>query len=181
MKQKQFILLVNKANARIRNLEKTFGDDVWAVNKVRDMLSTEPIQGITKSGRISKKTYDPDAQERVINTINQFLGWETAKVRGIKKSMNKFRTNIVDKLSDGKVSDKDVNFIYNLYKDKTFASLKKEFRLDSDYWVVYEDAREKAQSEDDFLQMMQDYINYGNDRDVQEKLIKIYNKHFRKK
>ena len=96
MKQKQFILLVNKANARIRSLEKHFDTEVYAVKQIRNMLDIEPIQGITKSGRISKKTYDEETQKRVISAINKFLGMKTATVRGVKKARNNLLKNISD-------------------------------------------------------------------------------------
>lgn len=181
MEQKKFILLVNKANARIRSLEKHFGSDIWSLKTLRNYLDVEPIQGLTKSGRISKRTYDENTQARVIETINRFLDMQTATVRGVKKQRTQFRSNIENKLSDlyKQPTDKELDTLYNLLQSKAVERIIDKTRIGSDFWVLIQDAKQKAiSSEDDLVEYMQQYIDIGNDTQLVRDIKIIYNKYF---
>lgn len=134
------------ANKRIRNIERVYGEESWAINqlytKIRDK---ELVNGINKNGLIRTNKNMSDVQLRAIQkATKEFLDSETSKLGGIKQAIRSVKKGLKGALEDKEhpISNRDINKLYDLVKDKEKRDLTEQIGA-STLWRATRHAKDK--------------------------------------
>lgn len=171
--------LSKRANQRIVRLEKEFGKDTWATKKLRDKLATEPLQAWTKTGRVKvNKSMTTTQMKATIKATQQFLNSKTSTKRGIKQVKKTTIKQLAKSLGtdDEDLTNEEAEALYDMLSDDYVTDILKYIPA-SNFWALIEDAKEAADSQESFISRISDYIEFGNDVDMRNKLIMIYEKY----
>lgn len=136
--------LINQANRRILNIEKTTGiKDGFATKELFDYLTLPNSNYKTKKGRISfSKEYNLDDIRILQKGINNFLSKDTSTVKGIKSKIKEYK----GWFSDRDISYREANAIYRLKTD-----YKKTFEGHSEFWDLARETVEFNYDKEDFI------------------------------
>lgn len=171
--------LSKRANQRIVRLEREFGKDTWATKKLRDKLETEPLQAWSKTGRVKvNKSMTITQMKSTIKATQQFLNSKTSTKRGIKQVRKTTIKNLAKSLGteEEDLTDEEAEALYDMLSDDYVTDIIKYIPA-SDFWALIEDAKESGDSQDSFISRISDYIEFGNDVDMRNKLIMIFEKY----
>lgn len=171
--------LSKRANQRIVRLEREFGKDTWATKKLRDKLSTEPLQAWSKTGRVKvNKSMTTTQMKATIKATQQFLNSKTSTKRGIKQVKKTTIKQLAKSLGtdDEDLTNEEAEALYDMLSDDYVTDILKYIPA-SDFWALIEDAKEAGDSQESFISRISDYIEFGNDVDMRNKLIMIYEKY----
>lgn len=171
--------LSKRANQRILRLEREFGKETWATKKLRDRLEAEPIQAWSKTGRIKvNKRMTTTQMKATIKATQQFLNSKTSTKRGIKQVKKTTIKQLAKSLGteEEDLTDEEAEALYNMLSDDYINDILKYIPA-SNFWALIEDAKEAGDSQDSFISRISDYIEFGNDVDMRNKLIIIYEKY----
>lgn len=171
--------LSKRANQRIVRLEREFGKDTWATKKLRDKLATEPLQAWSKTGRVKvNKSMTTTQMKATIKATQQFLNSKTSTKRGIKQVKKTTIKQLAKSLGTDEedLTDEEAEALYDMLSDDYVTDILKYIPA-SDFWALIEDAKEAGDSQESFISRISDYIEFGNDIDMRNKLIMIYEKY----
>lgn len=171
--------LSKRANQRIVRLEREFGKDTWAAKKLRDKLATEPLQAWTKTGRVKvNKSMTTTQMKATIKATQQFLNSKTSTKRGIKQVKKTTIKQLAKSLGtdDEDLTNEEAETLYDMLSDDYVTDILKYIPA-SNFWALIEDAKEAGDSQESFISRISDYIEFGNDVDMRNKLIMIYEKY----
>ena len=175
--------LIKKANQRIVRIEKRYGKDRWAVKSLKANLNNDLLNAWTKKGRIRiPKNASEDDKEKIKLITEKFMQKEMSSLKGISKieartkEAIRNKTTLKEKSNEELVdlTNEDVELIYEALDDENIDWLMNETRLASDVWVFIEEAKDKRETKDQFIDRVSLYINKTNDKEVKEKLEKIF-------
>ena len=171
--------LSKRANQRIVRLVREFGKDTWATKKLRDKLVTEPLQAWSKTGRVKvNKSMTTTQMKATIKATQQFLNSKTSTKRGIKQVKKTTIKQLAKSLGtdDEDLTNEEAEALYDMLSDDYVTDILKYIPA-SDFWALIEDAKEAGDSQESFISRISDYIEFGNDVDMRNKLIMIYEKY----
>lgn len=170
--------LSKRANQRLVRLEREFGKDTWASKNLRNRLDTTPLNAWTAKGRVRvAKSMSITQLRATIKATNQFLNSATSTKRGINRVRKTTIKSIAQSLSiDREVTVQEAETLYDMFVDNEFTDLLQYMRA-SELWAIIEEASSNMYSENDFIDLMKDYIDFGNDLDMKERLKNIYEKY----
>lgn len=171
--------LSKRANQRIVRLEREFGKDTWATKKLRDKLAAEPLQAWSKTGRVKvNKSMTTTQMKATIKATQQFLNSKTSTKRGIKQVKKTTIKQLAKSLGtdDEDLTNEEAEALYDMLSDDYVTDILKYIPA-SDFWALIEDAKEAGDSQESFISRISDYIEFGNDVDMRNKLIMIYEKY----
>lgn len=171
--------LSKRANQRIVRLEREFGKDTWATKKLRDKLEAEPLQAWSKTGRVKvNKSMTTTQMKATIKATQQFLNSKTSTKRGIKQVKKTTIKQLAKSLGtdDEDLTNEEAEALYDMLSDDYVTDILKYIPA-SDFWALIEDAKEAGDSQESFISRISDYIEFGNDVDMRNKLIMIYEKY----
>lgn len=171
--------LSKRANQRIVRLEREFGKDTWATKKLKDKLVADPLQAWTSSGRIKvNKSMTITQLKATIKATKQFLNSKTSTKSGIKQIKKTTIKSIARSLGtdENDITNEEAETLYNMLSDDYMSDIIRYIPA-SDFWALIEDAKEKNDTKNDFIDRISDYITFGNDKDMIEKLSIIYEKY----
>lgn len=171
--------LSKRANQRIVRLEREFGKDTWATKKLRDKLEVEPLQAWSKTGRVKvNKSMTVTQMKATIKATQQFLNSKTSTKRGIKQIKKTTIKQLAKSLGteEEDLTDEEAEALYDMLSDDYVTDILKYIPA-SNFWALIEDAKEAGDSQDSFISRISDYIEFGNDVDMRNKLIMIYEKY----
>ena len=171
--------LSKRANQRIVRLEREFGKDTWATKKLRDKLATEPLQAWSKTGRVKvNKSMTTTQMKATIKATQQFLNSKTSTKRGIKQVKKTTIKQLAKSLGtdDEDLTNEEAEALYDMLSDDYVTDILKYIPA-SDFWALIEDAKEAGDSQESFISRISDYIEFGNDVDMRNKLVMIYEKY----
>lgn len=160
-------------------MKENFGKDTWATKKLRDRLATEPLQAWTKTGRVKvNKKMTITQMKSTIKATQQFLNSKTSTKRGIKQVRKTTIKNLAKSLGteEEDLTDEEAEALYDMLSDDYVTDILKYIPA-SDFWALIEDAKESGDSQDSFISRISDYIEFGNDVDMRNKLIMIFEKY----
>ena len=168
---------VQKANNRLESLSRKYGSRTWASKKLFNRLDASTLKAV-KRGRVKiTKNMTMTQLSAVRNAVNMFLNSKTSTKAGIKQVKAQTKKSIKESLSlDREIDDADIEEFYDMLTTdafKYFADLIGASTL----WALIEDAREENDSESSFISRMEQYIAIGNDLDMRDKCIELYNKY----
>lgn len=171
--------LSKRANQRIVRLEREFGKDTWATKKLRDKLEAEPLQAWSKTGRVKvNKSMTTTQMKATIKATQQFLNSKTSTKRGIKQVKKTTIKQLAKSLGtdDEDLTNEEAEALYDMLSDDYVTDILKYIPA-SDFWALIEDAKEAGDSQESFISRISDYIEFGNDVDMRNKLVMIYEKY----
>ena len=171
--------LSKRANQRLVRLEREFGKDTWASKKLRNRLESEPIQAWTSSGRVKvNKSMSMTQMRAAIKATEQFLVSKTSTVSGVKKVRKTTIKGLAKSLGtdEESLTNEEAEALYDMLSDDYVADILKYIPA-SEFWSLIQDAKEHHDTEQQFINRMKDYIEFGNDKDMVIKLTSIYNKY----
>lgn len=171
--------LSKRANQRIVRLEREFGKDTWATKKLRDKLDAEPLQAWSKTGRVKvNKSMTVTQMKATIKATQQFLNSKTSTKRGIKQIKKTTIKQLAKSLGteEEDLTDEEAEALYDMLSDDYVTDILKYIPA-SDFWALIEDAKEAGDNQDSFISRISDYIEFGNDVDMRNKLVMIYEKY----
>ena len=174
-------ILSKRANQRLVRLERAFGKDSWASKRLRNKLDIESLQAWTKTGRVKvNKSMTITQMKATIKATQQFLNSKTSTVKGVKSVRKTTISQIAKSLGtdEEELSNEEAETLYDLLTDDYITDLLK-YIPPSELWAIIEDAREKNDTEDQFIDRIEDYIDFGNDVDMINKLKHIYEKYIK--
>lgn len=171
--------LSKRANQRIVRLEREFGKNTWATKKLRDKLEAEPLQAWSKTGRVKvNKSMTTTQMKATIKATQQFLNSKTSTKRGIKQVKKTTIKQLAKSLGtdDEDLTNEEAEALYDMLSDDYVTDILKYIPA-SDFWALIEDAKEAGDSQESFISRISDYIEFGNDVDMRNKLVMIYEKY----
>jgi len=180
---KQTLKNTQKVNQRIRSLNRRYRKGTWAVKRLINRLDTN-ILSVWKNGRIELNKNLTQSQLIAINkATNQFLESKTSTKLGIKEVSSNIKESLKETLSDDikELTNEEVDFMYDMLGDDNFSYFNKDredtnFIGASELWIVIDEAINKGDDEDTFLNRMNVFVNV-NDENIRNKAINIYNKY----
>ena len=160
--------LSKQANQRIVRLEKLTGQkESFATKQLIDYLSSEPVSGITKQGRIRASKSMSDTQ--MINTIKatkQFLESSSSTEKGVKQILKEYETK-----AEKPISFKQANILYQ--SGKSYEWIYEDIPK-SDFWSFVQKANESNWSKETFIEQIQNYMSREIDTQVLLDLEALY-------
>ena len=134
------------ANKRIRNIERVYGEESWAINQLYNKIrDKELVNGINKNGLIRVNKTMSDVQLKAIQkATKEFIDSQTSKLTGIKKAIRLTKKGLAGVLGDKDhpISNKDINKLYDLVRDKEKRDLTEQIGA-SKLWAETRHAKDK--------------------------------------
>lgn len=171
--------LSKRANQRLVRLERNFGENTWASRKLKARLESNPLQSWTSTGRVALRKDMTITQLRAtIKATQQFLNSKTSTKRGITQVKKTTLKAIAQSMGvDGdNISDSEAEALYDMLSDDYVTDIIR-FIPASELWALVEDAKEQNDTKEQFIDRIKDYIDFGNDVDMVNKLSVIYNRY----
>ena len=172
------VRLTGRVNKRINDINIAYGKDSWSTGNLKQRLSVKGID-VIRSGRVKiPKNLSEKELKIVENALNKFLSSKTSSVKGIQDVIRKQKRNIKASLSDEdiQITDKEAETLYNFFENKDFNRVS-DYIGASDLWAILQDSKSKELSEENFIKSISNYIDIGNDTDMRNSLLNIYNKY----
>lgn len=177
---------VDKANARLRNLEKAGEYNSWASKKLFDRLDTQTLkvlQRYRKGGKIERINLTRQLTNTQLIAIEkatrQFLVSKTSTIKGIKNVKTSTIKAIQTTLSEEdavKVTEEDAQFYYKMLGESDFDFFADKIGA-STLWTLIDSAKESNSSLNSWINTLSNYIEFKEDADVRDMAINLYNKY----
>lgn len=161
------------------DLKEHSGKDTWAIKKLRAKLATEPLLAWTRTGRVRvNKSMSITQMRATIKAVQQFLNSKTSRVGGVKEVRKTTIKSIAKSMGteEEDLSNEEAEALYDMLSDDYVTDILKYIPA-SEFWALIEDAKENGDTEQQFIDRIKDYIEFGNDLDMKNKLIVIYVKY----
>lgn len=172
----QLKIKIKEVNKRIEKIEKKYGSDKWAVKKLKSRLNISEINGLDKNGRVKRISGKDKMKMKAVNkALDLFLSAKTSTIEGIEDTIIKSKKTIKEVLNDEDedLDDEDVETFYDFYIDNDFKWLV-NYIEPSELMVLIQVARGENYTEKKFINELNNYIAYGNDKDITNKLKRLY-------
>ena len=141
---------------------------------MRNKLDSELIGAWTDSSRIKlNKSMTLTQLRAVAKATRQFLNSKTSTVSGVKKQIKAIKKGFQKSLD---LTDEEAEAIYEAF-DEDLLQWIYRYIEPSEFWALVQEAKEMNYSENQWLKLIEDYIYIGNDDDIKEKLILIYERY----
>lgn len=169
MNEQELQRLIDKANRRLREIEKLTGlKTAFAGQELKEHLDTDKIKGWSPIGRIRILPDMSESQKIAIEKATKnFLKDELSTVTGIKKLTAKY----------SKESGKEISFrysarLYGAYKNWKY--YQRKYDLDSHFWNDIAPEVD-THNKEEFIDIVMRYINVEIDKSVLKDLSELYN------
>lgn len=183
---RQTVDQVNKANKRLRSLQKEGYYNSWASKKLFKRLDVKDLDVLdrTKKGsrvnriKLNNRLTNTDLIA-ILKATSQFLLSKTSTARGIKSVESSVKKSLYQTLkvdADTKITEEDIEDYYEMLSNDDFDYFSEKIGA-STLWNVIEEAKEElAVNENKFITILNRYITI-NDEKVRNKAIRLYNKY----
>lgn len=173
----EVIEMQREANQRLNETQRIFGVNTWASKKLQERLSIDNIDVWSEFNNKVTVGYIKDITKlkAIKKALNNFLASETSTVKGIKNVIRKQKKVLGDIELDEDDLESNMT-MYDYMSDDAFRDLSRYIPA-SELVAFLEYARESNLSESKFLDEVENYISFGNDEDMKERLINLYNKY----
>lgn len=169
MNEQDLQRLIDKANRRLREIEKLTGlKTAFAGQELKDYLDTDKVKGWSPIGRIRLLPDMTESQKIAIEKATKnFLKDELSTVTGIKKLTAKY----------SKEYGKEISFrysarLYGAYRNWKY--YQRKYDLDSQFWNDIAPEVDDHNKEE-FIDIVSRYINVEIDKSVLKDLSELYN------
>lgn len=169
---KQVVKNVKKVNAMLQMLRGQIDKKHpgWAATRMLNYLSADIINAVTKKGYIKyNNNLSIGQMNAIIKATNSFLNSKTSTVQGVKEA----RQKIIDeyRLSQD-LSYKQAESLYSFFESDDY-KLTDEVKYEVQKIAIT--VAKQNGSDDHYLEIVNQYIDYGNDEDMKKELIEIFN------
>lgn len=169
---KQVVKNVKKVNAMLQMLrgqidKKHTG---WAATRMLNYLSADIINAVTKKGYIKyNKNLSVGQMNAILKATNSFLKAKTSTVQGVKEA----RQKIIDeyRLSQD-LSYKQAESLYSFFESDDY-KLSDEVKYEVQKIAIT--VAKQGVDEEYYIERVKDYIDFGNDEDMKNQLVDIFN------
>lgn len=179
-------LEVDKANARLRSLEKTGNYNSYASKKLFDRLDTQTLKVLSKY-RKGGKISGINLTRQLTNTqlvaiekaVRQFLVSSTSTpkgIRNVKQATIKAIKTTLSEEDSAKVTEEDAEFYYKMLGENDFDYFADKIGA-STLWTLIDSAKEENSTQSSWINTLSSYVDFSQDADVREKAINLYNKY----
>lgn len=169
---------VRLVNARLSSLERKHDTDTWASGKLKTRIKANKTKGLLYKGkriRLKPKMTKTNLVQ-IQKATKQFLDSATSTNKGIKKVRESTIKSLAKTLNfnmNKKLSDKDVEFLYETLEDKRVRNWIDEIGA-SALWYEIELAIDQHSSEYTFIYRLNTYLVQDMDDDLLEEAKHIY-------
>ena len=179
---------IKNINAMLRALKKEgLYDESIAVENIFDYLESSPVNiQKTKSGYISVRNIKNKSVTQLtgINkAISEFVKNKTSTVSGMNELYEERRSELSRFISDKEFVDslsyKDIRSIYKVFQSNEYKKLQSRMGSPEFFTLLTQSIDEKWNQEK-FAKEIDLYMAEGNDEDLKEEIINIYNKYISK-
>lgn len=174
---------IDRVNKRMMALDKGGYAGTWASKKYFNRILGEKVSSnieiVKKRGKPVGVKLKPKITNTQLIAVNkasqQFLVSKTSTIKGIKSVRGETLKSLKVSLSDedNELSDEDVEFLYDMLELEEMQDLVESFGA-SDIWAVSQDAIEKKDSKEKFIERFEKQIADLNDEDMKRKAEKLY-------
>lgn len=166
--------LVSKANMRILRLERETGlKNSFGVKHLTDILSSEKLNVVTKTGRISTRKDLSIEQMKAVNTkLRSFMSPDSIST---VKQVRKYKTELMKKAKIKEARFADGYEVANAEYQATKQARESIEHMDSNFWVISRLAKDEKWTEEEFTDRIKGYISIEYiDESNKEELSKLY-------
>lgn len=175
----ELVRKTGQANKRLRAIKNEFGSISWAGSKLKSKTEI-PLIDVWRSNRIKvNRNMSVKQMQATIKAINDFLNYQTSTVKGIKQTKMKTINTFKETLSlneDVILSNKEAESLYSLFGDKDY-NLVTNYIDSSELNALLLEAKEMGDTKEQFIRRISMYIDVGQDEDLKQALINIYDKY----
>lgn len=169
---KQVVKNVKKVNAMLQMLRGQIDKNHpgWAATRMLNYLSADIINAVTDKGYIKyNKNLSVGQMNAILKATNSFLNAKTSTVQGVKEA----RQKIIDE--------------YRLSQDLSYQQAESLYSFfESDDYKLSDDVKYEVQKiaitvakqggdDEYYIERVKDYIDFGNDEDMKNQLVDIFN------
>lgn len=177
--------MIKKANSRINRISKEFGEESWAIKKLKERLSVSEVNAWTKGGRISnRKNYTYKQIIAIESAINKFFNSKTSTVRGIRKVRKNMIEKIIFEVEDyEEITYKEAEVLYEAFEDNSVDYYFKNSNMEpSEFWNLVQASVKNKISKQEFIKEMLLYVSTNESKDIKIRraINNIYNKYIRR-
>ena len=168
-----------KANARLRELQKTYKSETWAEKNLYARLGSK---GTTKTGlvKVSKKMSEPELRAS-LKAVEQFLKDKRSTVKGLENVKAKLQKSISKSLeTEYEISAEEADAMVQLFEEESFNEMTK-YMNPSDLFALIREAKEKnITNKKDFINLFRKYLDFSENKGIVKTLGNFYKYNFRK-
>lgn len=169
MNEQELQRLIDKANRRLREIEKLTGlKSAFAGRELKDYLDTGKVKGWSPIGKIRILPDMTESQKIAIEKATKnFLKDELSTVTGIKKLTKKY-----SKESGKKISYRYSAILFGSYRNWKY--YQRKYDLDSQFWNDIAPEVD-VNNKEEFIDIVARYINVEIDKSVLKDISELYN------
>lgn len=168
---KELVREAKSANAKLQRLRGHYGDQYgWAGKRLIDKLSIDALNTVSDKGYIRfNKNLSTFQMKLTIKALKEFKSSKTSTVEGVKDNIENIKSSIGSSFD---VENKTAQAIYDFFATDKY-KLNDEVKYEALKIAV--EVCKKNGTVEDYLDLLKDYIDFGNDDDLREELISVYN------
>ena len=170
---------VKIANQRIQRIQSRYGESSWAINELYNKIDNNVVKGISLiSGNIKIEKSMSEIQIKAIQKATEtFLKSNTSKLVGIRRAIKQTKESLQATFGDesNKISDKEINILYNLVEDKNKRTITEQIGA-STVWANTVQAKDQNLTYNEYESLFKDDIDI-KDKDIREFLKDTYKKY----
>lgn len=169
---KQVAKNVKKVNAMLQMLRGQIDKKHpgWAATRMLNYLSADIINAVTDKGYIKyNKNLSVGQMNAILKATNSFLNAKTSTVQGVKEA----RQKIIDeyRLSQD-LSYKQAESLYSFFESDDY-KLTDEVKYEVQKIAIT--VAKQGGDDEYYIERVKDYIDFGNDEDMKNQLVDIFN------
>lgn len=167
---KELVREAKSANAKLQRLRGHYGDQYgWAGKRLIEKLSIDVINTVSDRGYIRfNKNLSTIQMKATIKALKEFKSSKTSTVEGVKENIEKIKSGIGSSLD---VDNKKAQAIYDFFATDKY-KLNDEVKYEALKIAI--EVCKKNGTVEDYLDLVKNYIDFGNDDDLKEELISVY-------
>ena len=167
---KELVREAKSANAKLQRLRGHYGVQYgWAGKRLIDKLSIDAVNTVSNKGYIRfNKNLSTVQMKATLKALKEFKSSKTSTVKGVKENIENIKSGIGSSLDvDNKTAQKIYDFFatdkYKLNDEVKYEALRIALEVDG-----------KNGNVEDYIDIVKNYIDFGNDEDLREELISVY-------
>ena len=167
---KELVREAKSANAKLQRLRGNFGEQYgWAGKRLIDKLSIDAVNTVSDKGYIRfNKNLSTVQMKATLKAIKEFKSSKTSTVKGVKENIENVKSGIGSSLD---VDNKTAQAIYDFFATDKY-KLNDEVKYEALRIALEVD--NKNGNVEDYIDIVENYIDFGNDDDLREELISVY-------
>lgn len=167
---KELVREAKSANVKLQRLRGHYGDQYgWAGKRLIDKLSIDVVNTVSDKGYIRfNKNLSTVQMKATIKALKEFKSSKTSTVEGVKENIENIKSGIGSALD---IDNKTAQAIYDFFATDKY-KLNDEIKYEA--LKIALEVYKKNGTVEDYMDLVKNYIDFGNDDDLREELISVY-------